>query len=222
MKYKGPYYIPKSENEGELSMKKKMSPKKFGGIFITITALLLILCFVVSGVMSYWSTVMDAVFGSGKISVTPATGTENWNTDYYRLNAAGMTKEETAEKGKELARRAEAEGIVLLKNQNNALPLNVGSGITVNALGWSFYYPSLGGSGSGAAMTLLLPQRHLQLRKSISIRKSPIIITTGQTHTIPIGRFPKPTATIPMTTLIQFLNARPSAKHMMQHGMFPN
>ena len=85
-------------------MKKKMSPKKFGGIFITITAILLILCFVVSGVMSYWSTVMDAVFGSGKISVTPAIGTENWNTDYYRLNA----------------------------------------------LGWSFYYPSLGGSGSGA------------------------------------------------------------------------
>ena len=58
-------------------MKKKMSPKKFGGIFITVTAILLILCFVVSGVMSYWSTVMDAVFGSGKISVTPATGTEN-------------------------------------------------------------------------------------------------------------------------------------------------
>ena len=81
-----------------------MSPKKFGGIFITITAILLILCFVVSGVMSYWSTVMDAVFGSGKINVTPASGTENWNTDYYRLNAAGMTKEETAEKGKELAR----------------------------------------------------------------------------------------------------------------------
>ena len=131
-------------------MKKKMSPKKFGGIFITVTAILLILCFVVSGVMSYWSTVMDAVFGSGKISVTPATGTENWNTDYYRLNAAGMTKEETAERGKELARRAEAEGIVLLKNQNNALPLNVDSGLTVNALGWSFYYPSLGGSGSGA------------------------------------------------------------------------
>ena len=44
-----------------------------------------------------------------------------------------------------------------MKNQNNALPLTTGGAavseanpITVNALGWSFYYPSTGGSGSGA------------------------------------------------------------------------
>ncbi len=131
-------------------MKKKMSPKKFGSIAITATALLLVLAIVASCVMSYWSTVMDAVFGSAAISITPATGTESWDTDYYGLNGVGMTKEETAAAGKELARRAEGEGIVLLKNEQNALPLEVGSGITVNALGWSFYYPSLGGSGSGA------------------------------------------------------------------------
>ena len=131
-------------------MKKKMSPKKFGRIFITLTAILLILAIVASCVMSYWSTVMDAVFGSAVIHVTPASGTESWDTDYYGLKAPGMTKEETAAAGKELARRAEGEGIVLLKNQADALPLDVGSGITVNALGWSFYYPSLGGSGSGA------------------------------------------------------------------------
>ena len=131
-------------------MKKKMSPKKFGSITITITALLLVLVLVATGVMNYWSTVMDAVFGSATISITPATGTENWDTDYYGLNGEGMTKEATAAAGKELARRAEGEGIVLLKNQSEALPLAVGNGITVNALGWSFYYPSLGGSGSGA------------------------------------------------------------------------
>ena len=131
-------------------MKKKMSPKKFGKIFIPITAVLLILCLVVTGVMNYWSTVMDAVFGSAQINITPAAGSENWNTDYYKLLSSGMTRESVAEAGKLLARRAEAEGIVLLKNQDNALPLSVGDGITVNALGWSFYYPSLGGSGSGA------------------------------------------------------------------------
>ena len=103
-------------------MKKKMSPKKFGSIFISITALLLVFALVATGVMNYWSTVMDAVFGSKQITVTPATGTENWDT----------------------------EGIVLLKNQNGTLPLDPGNGMTVNALGWSFYYPSLGGSGSGA------------------------------------------------------------------------
>ena len=131
-------------------MKKKMSPKKFGKIFIPIAAVLLILCFVITGIMNYWSTVMDAVFGSAEINITPAAGSENWNTDYYELLSSGMTKESVAAAGKLLARRAEAEGIVLLKNQDNALPLSVGNGITVNALGWSFYYPSLGGSGSGA------------------------------------------------------------------------
>ena len=72
-----------------------------------------------------------------------------------------MTPEDTAAQGAELARRAEAEGIVLLKNQNNALPLTNGGAalsasnpITVNVLGWSFYYPSTGGSGSGQCATL--------------------------------------------------------------------
>ena len=137
--------------------KKKMSSRKFMAIFIPITAVLLVTSIVITCVMEYWSTVMDAVFGEASISIEAAPGTENWNTDYYGLNAEGMTPEETAAQGAELARRAEAEGIVLLKNQNNALPLTSGGAapsesnpITVNALGWSFYYPSTGGSGSGA------------------------------------------------------------------------
>lgn len=137
--------------------KTPMSAKKFGSIFIPITAVLLVLSLVVTGVMQYWSTVMDAVFGSATISITPAAGTENWNTDYYGLLGANMTKEQTALDGQALARIAEGEGIVLLKNQNDTLPLKnngtalaSGNSITVNALGWSFYYPSLGGSGSGA------------------------------------------------------------------------
>ena len=137
--------------------KKKMSSRKFMAIFLPVTAVLLITSIVITCVMEYWSTVMDAVFGEAKISIEAAPGTENWDTDYYGLNAEGMTPEQKAAEGAELARRAEGEGIVLLKNQNNALPLT-GNGqplsesntITVNALGWSFYYPSTGGSGSGA------------------------------------------------------------------------
>ena len=137
--------------------KKKMSSRKFMAIFLPVTAVLLITSIVITCVMEYWSTVMDAFFGEAKISIEAAPGTENWNTDYYGLNAEGMTPEQKAAEGAELARRAEGEAIVLLKNQNNALPLT-GNGqplsetntITVNALGWSFYYPSTGGSGSGA------------------------------------------------------------------------
>lgn len=137
--------------------KKKMGSRKFMAVFIPITAVLLVTSIVITCVMQYWSTVMDAVFGEAQMSITSAEDTESWDTDYYGLNEEGMTAEETAAQGAELARRAEAEGIVLLKNQNNALPLtNNGAPlseenqITVNALGWSFYYPSTGGSGSGA------------------------------------------------------------------------
>lgn len=138
-------------------MKKHWSARRFGGIWIPIASVLLVFALVVTCVMQYWSTVMDAVFGSASIELIPAAGTEDWNTDYYGLKQDGVTPEQTAQAGKELARRAEAEGIVLLKNQNNTLPLTNGGAplsdsntITVNALGWSFYYPSLGGSGSGA------------------------------------------------------------------------
>lgn len=137
--------------------KKKMSSRRFMAVFLPITAVLLATSIVITCVMEYWSTVMDAVFGDAKISISAAPGTEDWNTDYYRVSAQGLTQENTAQQGAELARRAEAEGIVLLKNRNNALPLtrdgqplSADNPIIVNALGWSFYYPSNGGSGSGA------------------------------------------------------------------------
>lgn len=140
-----------------MTAKKKMSSRKFMAIFLPITAVLLVTSIVITCVMEYWSTVMDAVFGEATISIDAAPGTEDWNTDYYNLSADGMNPEDTAAQGAQLARRAEAEGIVLLKNQNNALPLTNGGAplsesnpLTVNALGWSFYYPSTGGSGSGA------------------------------------------------------------------------
>ncbi len=137
--------------------RKKMSNRAFIAIFMSVTSVLLAACIVVSVLMEYWSTVMDAALGGSQVITSPAVGTENWNTDYYGLNAPGMTKEETAKAGADLAQIAEAEGIVLLKNQNNALPLknsekllSDSNQLTINALGWSFYYPSLGGSGSGA------------------------------------------------------------------------
>ncbi|WP_432630180.1 glycoside hydrolase family 3 C-terminal domain-containing protein [Brotaphodocola sp.] len=138
-------------------MKKKKNNRKYITISMSIASLLLVFSMVVTGVMQYWSTVMDAVFGNGHVIVSSKAGTENWDSDYYGLNQPGMTKEETAKAGAEVARRAEAEGIVLLKNQNHALPLtkneealSAKNQMTVNAMGWSFYYPSVGGSGSGA------------------------------------------------------------------------
>ena len=138
-------------------MKKKRNNRRYITVSMSIASLLLIFSIVVTGVMQYWSTVMDAVFGTGHVIVESKEGTENWETDYYGIKQAGMTKEDTAQAGAEVARKAEGEGIVLLKNQNQALPLTKNqkqlseqNQLKVNAMGWSFYYPSVGGSGSGA------------------------------------------------------------------------
>ena len=153
------------------SSKKRMSNKKFASIFLPLASIFLVICIIVTMLMQYWSTVMDAAFGGSEIITSSAVGTENWDTDYYGLNQPGMTKEETAADGATLARIAEAEGIVLLKNQNNALPLtnngdmlSQSNEMTVNALGWSFYYPSVGGSGSGAVGSdnLVMPKEALK------------------------------------------------------------
>lgn len=87
--------------------KKKMSSRRFMAIFLPITAVLLATSIVITCVMEYWSTVMDAVFGEATISIQPAAGTEDWNSDYYHLQADGMNPEDTAAEGAELARRAE-------------------------------------------------------------------------------------------------------------------
>ena len=67
--------------------KKKMSSRRFMAIFMPVTAVLLATSIVITCVMEYWSTVMDAVFGEASISIKAAPGTEAWNTDYYGLNA---------------------------------------------------------------------------------------------------------------------------------------
>ena len=89
-----------------MTAKKKMSSRKFMAIFLPITAVLLVTSIVITCVMEYWSTVMDAVFGEATISIDAAPGTEDWNTDYYNLNADGMNPEDTAAQGAQLARRA--------------------------------------------------------------------------------------------------------------------
>lgn len=73
-----------------MKKKKEMSAKKFGAIFIPIfipiTAVLLVLSLVATGVMQYWSTVMDAVFGGAQISIT-MTNTFRASWDVPELNA---------------------------------------------------------------------------------------------------------------------------------------
>lgn len=88
---------------------------------------------------------------------------KNYDGNYYSYNY--NSKDQIDEKIEDLAEEAEKEGAVLLKN-NDALPLNASSKnpITINALGWSFYYPVNDGGGSGSIGTsqLISPEQCLK------------------------------------------------------------
>lgn len=61
---------------------------------------------------------------------------------------SGQLTEETMAEAEAACLDIAEEGVVLLENQNNALPLN--SGINLNVFGWASTNPCYGGTGSGA------------------------------------------------------------------------
>lgn len=130
--------------------KQKMSRKKFLLILVPLMVLLLGLVISITAVMNGFPTVMNNIFGRPPVFVTPMENTETWDSDYY--GKAGGSKKDADAAAEVLAVRAMEEGAVLLKNNNKALPLvaSATSPMTVNAFGWSFYYPVNGGAGAGA------------------------------------------------------------------------
>lgn len=131
------------------NVKKKMGMKKFLLVLVPFMVLLLGVIIAVTAVMNYHHRIMDNILGQAPIRITPMEGTEDWDADYY--GKAGGSREKADAAAEKLAVQAAEEGAVLLKN-NGALPLNAtaASPVTVNAFGWSFYYPVNGGAGAGA------------------------------------------------------------------------
>lgn len=68
------------------------------------------------------------------------------------LNSTGEVSEETAAASKEVIQEVGEEGMVLLKNSNQLLPLSPDTR-KLNVFGWASIAPILGGTGSGASDT---------------------------------------------------------------------
>lgn len=73
------------------------------------------------------------------------TGETDEDTEYYKSDFSSVGDLRAA--GKQTATEVLAEGMVLLKNDNNALPLNQGSNVSL--VGVTAYDPVYGGTGSG-------------------------------------------------------------------------
>ncbi len=105
-------------------MKMKKSTKKLirgTALVAMLTGIVICVNMICTGPMS---TMLDLVSGSGTIS------------------------KETSDAATELAQKIAEEGIVLVENEENTLPLSAGS--KLNVFGWASTNPILGGAGSGA------------------------------------------------------------------------
>ena len=85
--------------------------------------------------MNMYSGAMDSFFGSGETKLVSTDGGKEMDAEYYDYSCS------TAEEAKELSAKVNnevvGEGVTLLKNEDNALPLAEGAKITflgVNAL----------------------------------------------------------------------------------------
>ncbi|MDR1272125.1 MAG: glycoside hydrolase family 3 C-terminal domain-containing protein [Clostridiales Family XIII bacterium] len=121
-----------------------MSNRKFLAIWLPVLSFVLILAVAVNILSSYFKGYVDLFLGRGEIQITKVEGSENWDTEYYKLDYSNAEEVKTA--ADEMVETVEGEGIVLLKN-NDVLPL---SGGKVTLFGRDSADPIYGGSGSGS------------------------------------------------------------------------
>ena len=123
---------------------------KTGGRSKVLPIILAILAIVVIGAniaaVKFDATLDKYAPGGGNpATIHIAEGSENWDSQYYTSEYRGRVQATAA--AEELVAEVEGEGIVLMKNDNGALPL--ASGTTVSLIGRYAADPIYGGAGSG-------------------------------------------------------------------------
>ena len=125
-----------------------MEKKKNSKLPAILLSLLLVVTLVVNVVLSVpLYTVMNMYFGKGKPIVQENENSANLTSAYY--TSAYGSPAEMEEAAKKLAAEVESEGIVLLKNENNTLPLT-DSEKNISLFGRTSVDPIYTGAGSAA------------------------------------------------------------------------
>ncbi len=126
--------------------KKKAKGKRLDTVLKVLMSLVLVLAIVVNVALTGpLYTVMNMYFGKGDIIITEETDA---NSTYY--TSSYSTAEELLAASQELAITIESEGIVLLKNDNNTLPLSSDE-TNVSLFGRTSVDPVYTGAGSAAS-----------------------------------------------------------------------
>ena len=133
-------------------MKKKTSSKKLLAITLPISLVSLAILIAAPICGNVFSDVLDTYVGKGQEHITSFPGSDKWDSQYYSLN--GMDAQKVNEFSKNTTRAIAEEGITLLKNENNTLPLTTsktgGTDKKISLFGRRSIDTVFGGTGSGS------------------------------------------------------------------------
>lgn len=125
-----------------------MSVKKFTTIWTSIISVLVIIAVIANYVLiGPLYTVMNMYFGKGEVILNNTSDSEALNSEYYTSEYTDA--ESLLQASKDKAVEIENEGIVLLKNENDALPLS-SEEKSISLFGRTSVDPVYTGAGSAA------------------------------------------------------------------------
>ncbi|MBQ2069654.1 MAG: glycoside hydrolase family 3 C-terminal domain-containing protein [Bacilli bacterium] len=129
--------------------KKKLSNKAF--LAIMVPALAVGAGLIIGGnvAANYWSQSLDTYLGRGERLVSNPEGSENWDVNYYeKVCPQALGENGSLLRAAKVTKKITDEGIVLLKNSGQTLPLAKNSNVV--PFGYRYKDPVYGGTGSGA------------------------------------------------------------------------
>ncbi|WP_228375107.1 glycoside hydrolase family 3 C-terminal domain-containing protein [Demequina iriomotensis] len=129
--------------------KKRMSNKAYLSIWIPVLSFVVALTIVANMALIIAGGWVASQFGNGTYEFTNSAESASWDTSYYDADYADIDEVDAAAHA--LVEEIAAGGMVLAKNQDDALPLGSGSAVTM--LGRAAADPVFGGSGSGSVDT---------------------------------------------------------------------
>ncbi len=124
------------------------SKKKKTWIILSIVLAIMI---GLNGGLLYFGRVLDVYVGMGEMVKEELPGAENWDDVYYETDYD--TSEAIDKYAKSVTQSIAEEGIVMLKNNNNALPLKVNDNKNISLFGRRSVDFIFGGTGSGSGDT---------------------------------------------------------------------
>ena len=128
-----------------MQKRKKWSNKLFAGLWGAVLAIVLVALIIANVVALNYATIITTYFGHTTSKV------ENGNDSAIYYESDYASDEDLYQAGLEMCETVEGEGLVLLKNEDDALPL--GEGMKVSLFSESSVDLIYGGTGSGSVDT---------------------------------------------------------------------